>query len=84
MSDNTIKKDNYIVEFVKAFKAIEDEMEPYKEHKRDLRKNYVQNGWLSKDELRQAIRAYRLLKSGDDINQFTQYFEELNKKIVGV
>jgi len=81
MSDITTK--DYVVEFIKAFKAVEDEMEPYKEHKRDLRKNYVQNGWLSKDELRQAVRAYRMLQKGDDITQFTEYFDQLNKNISG-
>ena len=81
MSDQT--KEDYVVDFIKAFKAIEDEMEPFKEHKRDLRKNYVQNGWLTGDELRQAVRAYRMLRSGDDIDQFKSYFDELNKNIVG-
>tara|TARA_R100001082_G_C4312806_1_gene137543 strand:+ start:262 stop:507 length:246 start_codon:yes stop_codon:yes gene_type:complete len=81
MSEPT--KEDYVVEFIKAFKAIEDEMEPYKEHKRDLRKNYVQNSWLSADELRQAVRAYRMLKKDDDINQFTDYFEKI-KSGVGV
>ena len=47
MSEETTKEE-FVVEFIKAFKAIEDEMEPYKEHKRDLRKNYVQNGWSFK------------------------------------
>ena len=71
----------YIVEYIKALKAVEDEMEPFKEHKRDLRKNYVQNGWLTKDEMRQAVRAYRMLKKGDDLNQFTDFFEQLSKKV---
>ena len=82
MSD--ISKEEYVVEFIKAFKAVEDEMEPYKEHKRDLRKNYVQNGWLTRDEMRQAVRAYRMLKNGDSIDQFTEYFDKLNKNITGV
>ncbi len=82
MSDPT--KEDYVVEFIKAIKAVEDEMEPYKEHKRDLRKNYAQNGWLSKDEMRQAVRAYRMLKSGDDITQFSDYFNKLNSNITGV
>jgi len=82
MSDLTTK--DYAVEFIKAFKAVEDEMEPYKEHKRDLRKNYVQNGWLSKDELRQTVRAYRMLQKGDDIAQFTEYYDQINKNISGV
>ena len=58
-------------------------MEPYKEHKRDLRKNYVQNGWLTKDELRQAVRAYRMLKNGDNIDQFADYYDNISKKISG-
>ena len=82
MSDS-ITKEQYMVEFIKAFQAIEEEMEPYKEHRRDLRKNYVQNGWLSKEELRQAVRAYRMLRSGDDIYHFKSYFDELNKNITG-
>jgi len=82
MSDLTTEE--YVVEFIKAFKAVEDEMEPYKEHKRDIRKNYVQNGWLTKDELRQAVRAYRMLAKGDDINQFTDYYDKLSKKVLGV
>tara|TARA_R110000824_G_scaffold247300_5_gene436397 strand:- start:677 stop:928 length:252 start_codon:yes stop_codon:yes gene_type:complete len=77
-------KEEYVVEFIKAFQAIEEEMEPYKEHKRDLRKNYVQNGWLTGNELRQAVRAYRMLKKDDDIGQFTDYFEKIKSGIMGV
>ena len=44
MSEQEKTKDEYIVDFIKAFKAVEDEMEPYKEHRRDLKKNYVDNG----------------------------------------
>ena len=79
MSDTTTE--DYVVEFIKAFKAVEDEMEPYKEHKRDLRKNYVQNGWLTKDEMRQAVRAYRMLKKGDDMDQFYGFFDKISKKV---
>jgi len=79
-----LTKEGYVVEFIKALKAIEDEMEPYKEHKRDIRKNYVQNGWLTKDEMRQAVRAYRMVKQGDSIDQFTEYFDKINKKVTGI
>ena len=81
MSDLTTEE--YVVEYIKAFKAVEDEMEPYKEHKRDLRKNYVQNGWLTKDEMRQAVRAYRMLSKGDNIDQFTDYYDKLSKNVSG-
>ena len=79
MSDLTTKE--YVVEYIKALKSVEDEMEPYKEHQRDLRKNYVQNGWLTKDEMRQAVRAYRMLKKGDNLNEFSDFFDQINKKV---
>ena len=79
MSDLTTK--DYVVEFIKAFKAVEDEMEPFKEHKRDLRKNYVQNGWLTKDEMRQDVRAFRMLSKGDNIDQFSEFFDQLSKNV---
>ena len=82
MSTEYLTKEEYVVEYIKALQAIEEEMEPYKEHKRDLRANYAKNGWLSRDEMRQAVRAYRMLRKGDDIDQFTNYFEELTKNRV--
>ena len=84
MSDNNTKtKDDYIVDFIKAFKAVEDEMEPYKEHRRDLKKNYVDNGWLTKDELRFAVRAYRMLKADDDYNHFSEIYKKISTSIGG-
>jgi hypothetical protein len=79
MSDKTTEE--HIVEFIRAFKAVEDEMEPYKEHRRDLKKSYVEDGRISKDELRFAVRAYRMMKSGDDFDEFTSVYEKLSKSI---
>ena len=81
MSNKT--KEEYVIEFIKAFKAVEDEIEPYKEHRRDLKKNYVDNGWISKDEMRFAVRAYRMMKSGDDFEQFSNIYEKLSKSFGG-
>ena len=80
MSDENTTND-YLIEYFKAFQAVELEMEPYKEHKRDLKKNYVENGWLSKQEISQGLRAYRMLKKGENIDDFTEIFEKLQKKI---
>ena len=46
MSDQDKTKEKYVVDFIKAFDENERAMEPFKEHRRDLRKNYVENGWL--------------------------------------
>jgi len=48
MSDEIQEKENRITDYIKSMAAIEDSMEPYKEQKRALKGNYVENGWLSK------------------------------------
>ena len=78
MSDENTTND-YLIEYFKAFQAVELEMEPYKEHKRDLRNNYAQNGWLTKDEMRQAVRAYRMMKKGDNIDEFNDFYDAIVK-----
>tara|TARA_R100001594_G_C3869263_1_gene223047 strand:- start:41 stop:286 length:246 start_codon:yes stop_codon:yes gene_type:complete len=80
MSDENTTND-YLIEYFKAFQAVELEMEPYKEHKKDLKKNYVENGWLTKQEISQGLRAYRMLKKGENIDDFTEIFDKLQKKI---
>jgi hypothetical protein len=80
MSDENTTND-YLIEYFKAFQAVELEMEPYKEHKKDLKKNYVENGWLSKEEISQGLRAYRMLKKGENIDDFTSIFDQLQKQI---
>ena len=79
MSDEVAN--DYLIEYFKAFQAVELEMEPYKEHKKDLKKNYVENGRLTKQEISQGLRAYRMLKKGENIDDFTEIFDKLQKKI---
>lgn len=80
MSDEN-KTNDYLIEYFKAFQAVELEMEPYKEHKRDLKKNYIENGWLTKQEISHGLRAYRMLKKGESIEDFSDIFDKLQKQI---
>ena len=83
MSETEKNKDDYIVDFIKAFKAVEDEMEPYKEHKRELKKNYIENEWLTKEEISLAVKAYRLMKDDVDIEQLIDFYEHVSKTMKG-
>ena len=56
-------------------------MEPFKEHRKDMRKNYVENGWLTREEIRFAVKAYRMLKSDDDYDHFSEIYEKLAKSL---
>ena len=58
-------------------------MEPYKDQRRELRKEYQDNGWLSRDEIRVAVKAYRLMRSGDDLDDLYDMYSLLAKARAG-
>ena len=68
-----------IVEYIRSLKTLEDAMEPYKEQKRELRKDFKDNGWLSQTEQRLATKAYRLMKSEIDLDELYDVYEALVK-----
>ena len=73
------EKELMIVEYIKSIKALEDAMEPYKDQRRELRKEYQDNGWLTRDEIRVAVRAYRLMRSGADLDDLYDMYSLLAK-----
>ena len=77
-------KEEHLIDFIKEFRAIENAMEPFKDHKRDLRASYSESNWLSKEEMRLAVRAYRLLKQDADFEQLTKYFKKLKTNLGGI
>ena len=79
MSDQEKTKEEYVVQYVKSLKAVEDEMQPYLDHKRDLRKSYIENGWLNRDEIWAAVKAFRFLQNKGDMDHFVETYEKLRK-----
>tara|TARA_Y100000310_G_scaffold338594_1_gene428636 strand:- start:2165 stop:2422 length:258 start_codon:yes stop_codon:yes gene_type:complete len=73
------KKTEHIQKYIKSMRACEDAMEPYKEQKRTLKSNYVENGWLTKEEISMAVKAYRLLKDKTDLEQLLDFVEVLSE-----
>jgi hypothetical protein len=70
-------KEERIREFIKGVATIEAAMEPYKDQRKDLRKNYIDNGWLSKEEMKSLMKAYRLRKDDSDIEQLLQMYKTI-------
>ena len=52
---------------------------PNKDQRRDLKKSYQENGWLTRDEISLAVKAYRLMKSGDDLDDLYDMYSLLRK-----
>jgi len=78
VSKSEARRQRYIVEYVRSLKEIEDAMEPYKEHRRDLRNEYRRQGWLTKEEMSVAVKAYRLMKGEVDLDQLYNTYSVLS------
>ena len=70
-------KEQHMADYIKSMKALEDAMEPYKEQKRELKTEYIDSGWLSKEDISLTVRAYRLLKNEVDIDALIDIYENL-------
>ena len=77
--NDLLSKEEHVKNYIKSFAAIEEAIEPFKDQKRDLRESYNENSWLSKEEQRMAVKAYRLMKSDTDFEQLTEYFKKLKR-----
>ena len=75
MATTNEERKRYVKEYIRSMVAIEEAMEPYKEQERDLRAEYKENGWLNTDEIRAAVKAYRLFKDNVNIDEVVENFE---------
>ena len=78
MSTSTEEKKRYVMEYIRSLVAIEEAMEPYKEQKRELRTEYREQDWLNTDEIRAAVKAYRLFKGKVNIDDVYDNFKMLS------
>ena len=74
MANTNDERKRYVKEYIRSLVAIEEAMEPYKEQKRDLRTEFRENGWLNTDEIRAAVKAYRLYKGKVNIDEVVENF----------
>jgi hypothetical protein len=73
-------KEVYVVNYLKSLLAIEQAMDPYKEQKKELRKEYIENGWLTRQDIWSAIKAFRLYEQDADMDDLNDMFETVEKQ----
>ena len=76
-------KEEHMADYLESMKALEEAMEPYKEQKRELKSEYVEEGWLTKQDISLAVKAYRLAKSETDMSELIDMVQSLRDKGVG-
>ena len=78
MANTHEEKKQYVKEYIRSLAAIEECIEPYQEQKRELRTEFRENGWLNTDEIRAAVKAYRLFKGKFDIDEVVDNFNAIS------
>ena len=78
MATTNNEKKQYVKEFIRSLAAIEECIEPYQEQKRELRTEFRENGWLDTDEIRSAVKAYRLYKGKFNIDEVVDNFNAIS------
>jgi len=69
------EKQQKMAEYIQSMAAIEDCMRPYREQRKELRRNFLDNRWLSKDDISLAMKAFRMWEQQIDLDNFTKVFE---------
>jgi|TARA_R110002074_G_scaffold391918_1_gene577030 hypothetical protein len=78
MATTQDEKKQYVKEYIRSLAAIEECIEPYQEQKRELRTEFRENSWLNTDEIRAAVKAYRLFKGKFDIDEVVDNFNAIS------
>ena len=79
-TENEKSKEEYIVNYLKSMIALEEAMEPYKEQKKELRTEFIENGWLTKEDIWSAVKALRMYQKSADLDAVNEMFDLIEKK----
>jgi hypothetical protein len=79
---NALSREEHIANYVRNLAAIEEAIAPFKEQMKDLRKEYVENTWLTKEDIKTAVKAYRLSKSKINMDELVESHNTLVSKFV--
>lgn len=80
------EKRNFSRSYIRQLVEIENNMEVYKEQKRDLRNHFREEGWLTTHEIAATVRAWRIVVAAnkghvdlDDLFEQVEMFSEATR-----
>jgi|AntAceMinimDraft_6_1070360.scaffolds.fasta_scaffold26536_2 hypothetical protein len=76
-----LSEEEHLRNYFKAMVAIDNAMEPLKEHMKALKANYVENHWLSRDKMSMILKAYRAHKSELDLEELGEMMDLIKREI---
>ena len=85
MSDDSdlMTPEQAIKAYIQSIKEIDNAIEPFKEQRKELKQEFIDNQWLTKEDISLAMKAYSLSKNdGFDIEEFVDMYRKV-KRVTG-
>ena len=80
----TEEKKKHVVRLIKSFKAIDSAIQPYKDQRKELRTEYIENQWLSNNEISLVKKAYNAVKTKVDLDDLSSFVDIVKSEIPNV
>ena len=80
----TEEKKKHVANLIKSYRAIDGAILPYQEQRKDLRKEYIENQWLTNEEISLVKKAYNAVKTKVDLDDLSSFMDIVKKEMPGV
>ena len=79
--EEVLSEEDHLKNFFKEMVTIDRTIEPLREHMIALKANYVENKWLSRDQMSMVLKAYRAHKTDLDLEALQNMVDMVQKEI---
>ncbi len=80
----TEEKKKRVSDLIKSYRAIDGAIQPYQDQRKELRTEYIQNQWLTNEEISLVKKAYNAVKTKVDLDDLSSFMDIVKKEMPGV
>jgi len=80
----TEEKKKHVVNLIKSYRAIDGAIQPYQDQRKELRTEYIENQWLSNNEISLVKKAYNAVKTKVDMDDLSSFMDIVKSEIPNV
>jgi len=80
----TEEKKRHVINLIKSFRAIDGAIQPYQDQRKELRSEYIENQWLTNNEISLVKRAYNAVKTKVDLDDLSSFVDIVKGEIPNV
>ena len=80
----TEEKKKHVINLIKSYRAIDGAIQPYQDQRKELRTEYIENQWLTNNEISLVKKAYNAVKTKVDMDDLSSFMEIVKSEIPNV